>query len=389
MVVPGLLVVCVALFALLFLYAVKLFAQALAAIIPRGLPLIGDSLHNIIAAAATLGSVAVEAIMGGLIRPMINFILGPVYSFLNWMRDIEHFAGSVTSELLWLVEHGVTDAVAWAGRLARSLFHAAEVYAVALVHHLAAALLHDIALVKTYATNLAHAWAVRLTNLINLARVYAHALVHTLAIDVLHDIALARSYALSLTNHLAVDVTRDLAKIGARIDGITAASVGLIDAGITKAITVSEAYTLGQIGQVIHLVDVDGVRELAAAWPGVIDDVDALVGVVSTDLPDIAAALRSIPRAVPTDLTGALAAAGALAIPAIRYMRECGVPNCRNLSKYGRDLAELSNLFGAGALIALLAELVTDPEGAARDTVGVLGTVLGDAVGAARDLVGR
>lgn len=387
-IVPGLAVVVVALFALLFLYAVKLFAQALAAIIPKGLPIIGDSLHNIIAAAAALGSAAVEGIMGGLIRPIINLILGPVFAFLNWIRDIEHLAASVAGELNWLVLHGVTDALRAVERTVRAWVSAARTYALALVHHLATALVHDLAVVKAAVLSTLSHWVNTLEHLVTLARVYALTLVHNLAADVVHDIALARTYALGLTNHLATAVTRDIGRIEATIKGLEATSTALVAAGVAQAIKVSEAYSAAAIDKAINLVDVEGAKVLAAAWPGIIDDVDALAGVVAADLPDIGAALRSIPRAIPTDIAGALAAAGALAIPAIRYMRECGVPNCRNLSKYGRDLAELSDLVGAGALLAMLAEIVTDPAGAARDTESAAGSLLTGAISAARGLLG-
>jgi len=68
-------------------------------------------------------------------------------------------------------------------------------------------------------------------------------------------------------------------------------------------------------------------------------------------------------------------------------MRECGVPNCRNLSSLGRELHQLLDDLAGGALLALFAALISDPQGTAHWLTDNVGGVVEDAVTGARDLL--
>lgn len=385
--IPGLAAVAAAILAVIVIFAITVFAKAIAGLIPSDIPIL-STLHRLILVIADVGSAAVQWVMADVVRPFINVITGPIVGFIRLLAALQHFASSMASSWVWLIQTAIPRLITKLEAFARAVAHTAEVYAVSLVHHLATAVLHDI----------------------DLAKNYAKALVHGLAAAVLHDIALARAYALFLTHTLAADVTKDLgiiyhdavaisragdAALGralhnleGTVAGITATSIGLVDAGVARAIKVAEGYAADAAANAIHVVDVEAAAALAPAFPGIIDDIDKLIGVIGTDLPDIGAAARAIPRTIPGDLVGALSFAGALSIPMIRFMEQCGVPNCRNLSQYGRELRDLLGALEDGSLIAFLAMLCTDPQGAADVVTNDLAPIIDGAVGAARDLLG-
>jgi hypothetical protein len=112
--------------------------------------------------------------------------------------------------------------------------------------------------------------------------------------------------------------------------------------------------------------------------------VDAAEGALT----DVVAGVRAIAGANVTDLAGVGALAGATALTLTRFLRECGIPNCRNLGKVGRDLQGLFAFAEDGALLGLLAAMITDPAGTATEVENVLGPVARGAVTATRETIG-
>ncbi len=72
-----------------------------------------------------------------------------------------------------------------------------------------------------------------------------------------------------------------------------------------------------------------------------------------------------------------------------RYLRECGVPNCKNLGKFGHDFQAIANAVEAGALLALLVEAAHNPEGAANTVHGLIAGPIHGAASGLRSTVGR
>lgn len=130
------------------------------------------------------------------------------------------------------------------------------------------------------------------------------------------------------------------------------------------------------------------VTDMAGLWQGIITDVDSALDVAGQDFTDVRDALQSIPRTIGADVPATIAAVGALSLPLLRLARECTMPNCRNLSGLGNLLADLFSAGTDAALVAMLAELVHDPAGAAHDIAATLGPIANDTVELAKTLVG-
>src|SRR6266702_2344491 len=111
------------------------------------------------------------------------------------------------------------------------------------------------------------------------------------------------------------------------------------------------AIALSTATAVVGIFSTDLGKVAAAEWVKITDDVAALEGVIATDLPDIAALARAIPRAIPRELADVIAGGLAVDALAIRYLRECGIPNCKNLHGFGKDLQGLFKLAEGAAFL--------------------------------------
>jgi hypothetical protein len=129
---------------------------------------------------------------------------------------------------------------------------------------------------------------------------------------------------------------------------------------------------------------------VTAAEKDIITIVDgaAVVNAIPDALIDIRDEIASIPRAIPSDLIGALAALGALAVPLLRYLKECGVPMCRDLHGLLDLLGGLQDAAMDAALLAMVAEAIHDPHAAAREFNDIVGPIVRDAESLIKSLIG-
>jgi len=138
----------------------------------------------------------------------------------------------------------------------------------------------------------------------------------------------------------------------------------------------ANAAAAGAVGALVT----DVTTAVHGEWIAITDEVKALEGVIATDLPDIGALVRAIPRAVPIDIAAAITGTMAIDRVLLRYLEKCGIPNCKNLGGFGNLLKDLINVAEGAALLGLLAQAVRDPEGTAAELDSVIGgTVRGAA----------
>lgn len=385
---PALIAIAAALLALLILYGIKYLVLAVAHLMPRNIPVIGDFLYRTILAIGAGAMAVIQWIMADVIRPVINWVLAPVFAFLNWMAGVETAVSVFANQIVWLIADGIPQ-------LAHDLRHRISELADALRSRIAnlrdwavAHVAHAVAVALATALAAVHDARVLARDLVDGARALAHRLHDTLKAWAVAAIAAAVSDLHAVIHQLRLDLVAKIDAVRAIIKTELATAEGYTDTAVSDAIAAMKHATSVAIAGVIQTVDVDTVAPLAAAWPGIIDDVTTLEGVIATDLPDIGAAIRAIPRAVPTDLTGALAIVGAISVPMLRYMRDCGIPNCRNLSSLGRELANLLDDLAGGAFLAMLIALAADPAGTARFLHDNVEPIAEDAIGAARNLIG-
>lgn len=206
-----------------------------------------------------------------------------------------------------------------------------------------------------------------------------------------HDIATRQ--AQRLNGMIAPDAVTSLIQTGyADATSFAQGLFSTVETDIAHALSTAEAFTTTAINGVVGISATDIDNAITGALAGIYTDVDGaitdVVGVLGADDPDILAAVKAIPLAVPTDLAGLAALAGTSTLALTRYLRDCGIPNCQNLSQYGKDLQALLGMVSDASFLAFLVELVEHPGQANTVVQDTFGGVLTAAMAAGKSLLG-
>lgn len=227
-----------------------------------------------------------------------------------------------------------------------------------------------------------------ITSVANTAYAYALALYNqsiAYANAVLHN---AYAYALAVFYQLAGSIANLDATLRALL-GIAVTSLeSQIIAVEQKLTALIQAYVAAAEKDIITIVDGAAVVSLQDVWPNLITDVDGLLAEIPQELIDIRDQIASIPRAIPQSLLDALTGLGALAVPLLRYLKDCGVPMCRDLHGLSDLLGGLTDLAADAALLAFIVDMVSDPHHAAREVSDVVGPITRDAESLFKSLLG-
>jgi hypothetical protein len=152
------------------------------------------------------------------------------------------------------------------------------------------------------------------------------------------------------------------------------------EATAAAGITAARAYALTVAGiarrDAITAVNTTVAVTDAAVWPKLRDEVAALEGVIATDLPALGSLVKAIPRAVPRDLAESIAASAAVDIAITRFLRDCGVPNCKGIGGLARELPKLLEVVEGAAFLGFIAAMIEAPEATARETTDILDPVM-------------
>lgn len=382
--------VLIALLALLLLYALIVLGKVIAHIFPEKIGVSFASIHprSWVEDGVRALQGAVKWIIGDVIRPAVNLFATPAIAVVHFAYGLVNMGVAISSEIAWLVDNGIPELAKRLEHLIAASVAAAEAKAARALDTVHA-LLHDaIAAARAYAAALVHDAVALLAGRIVAARHYALALAN----DVRHDLGLAvssaRHYAAALVATARADLgaaVADLAKTTAAAD---AAAVSLVKSTAAATLVAAEHYAdtaVAAVGAGAGIVDIPAIE---ADLSGLIDDVGSLAGVLGTDLPQLGDLLKGLDLTGPLTATMALTDVLAVSRVATRYMRDCGVPNCRNLHQLGNELHDLLDALAGGAFMALLVALVSDPTGTAHFLHDDVGPLADGAIGAAKHLLG-
>ena len=382
--------VIIALFALLLIGALFILGKVLAQVFPSSIGIGSFSIHPRawIEGGVDALAVGVKWLVGDVIRPLISLILSPVRSLLHWIGQAANLAAVMYEWADWLVRAGIPQL---AGRLAHLIATTAAAVRAYADHRIAA--LSSTAWgwvdnARHYAASLVAALSTKAWGWVDAARHYAASLVAAARRDAWGWVSHARTYAAGLVTAAVHDLSAEITRAEALAKAGDQVVVSLVKSTATRTLTAAEGYTDKAVKAIAGGAAVIDVPALAGDVSGLAQDVTGLIGVLGADLPQLGDLLGELDL---TDaLTATLAMADTLTLSRVltRYLRDCGVPNCRNLSAVGRALHDLFKAVEGAAFLALLVELVSDPAGMAREVNDVLGPVATTAAGHARDLLG-
>lgn len=377
-------------FALLLLLSWKYWGQAVSNTLNFKIGVGGFSFNIFqpILDGLDLAYVATLLVLDSIVAPVANFITAPIAAIEDIMlalRDgivaanhgVSYLINNVTPAAFnFIYENVLTQTIviqAITDQLFNNFSAIISQTAAGLETHIAA----GIGVAETYTD-------ARITDLENT--------LHAVAVDTSQVASLATSAALAEIDAYLPQID-GLIQTGytdavAYADGIYRS----VETDIAGALSSAEAFTTTAIAGVVGISVTDIDQAITGALAGIYTDVDGaitdVVGVLGADDPDILAAVKAIPFAVPTDLAGLAALAGTSTLALTRYLRDCGIPNCQNLGQLGKDLQALLGLVNDAAFLAFLVSLVEHPSAAAVTVSDEFGAAITSTVGAFRSLVG-
>jgi hypothetical protein len=271
---------------------------------------------------------------------------------------------------------------------AMKLYDQANAYVVAVEHTVES----DILRVEVAVT-------AKAVSLFQSALAYAQAGLATLRSDVTAGLAAVEATAandvLNASTVLSADIAaaeRTAAADVAALAATTAAGLAQAGRDITAGVATAEAVAAARLDAVRGVIYTDldtwGTDALKVAWPDASGDIAALRLALGADFPDIAGLLDALAGAGALGLIGTLIRSMATSQAITKLATDCIVPNCRNLSGFGKDLQELLGVVSGASFLAWLVFTIAEPAAAARDTETVIHGLVDGTVTAARDLFG-
>lgn len=379
--------ISIAITAALLIWALAYFVNVISQMIPNwNIPLLGN-IRNAVAGAAQSVESTMSHYLHSAITPLENVLLWPVNVVETLFTKIYNSIATI---------HNV---VGWVARaLIPSILAAAEQFAQAEVGALSAELNGGLTNAINYTTAAA-------ADAVGYADAYTDVVIANVRTDmnnIENFLGAQIQQAVALAQQEVGNVVTELSQVedflGAQIQQAVALASqevstlgGQLTADIVNTLTVSEQFAqntaTAAIGALVTDLDQQLTQDASAIWSGIQTGIGAVDGVIDNALPDILSGLRAIPGSIPTSLPAAITASLAISIPMLKFMEQCGIPNCKNLSQYGRDLQGVLGLAEDIGFMALFIALATDPEGAADEVANVLGPVLNGAVAAGKELL--
>lgn len=294
----------------------------------------------------------------------------------QWTTRMMNAVGAAVYEIGGTIEHVITQvipreaAIAW--RYSNALYWR--------LYHNANNWVHDaIRYSETLYWRLYHTAVTWYHDAISYATVtgiraerYALDLFRTAELDMRRAVDTAEAIALRDLRTAERVLSADISDAIARADDLfhTAETDALRE--VNRAEVIASAQIAAATAGIITDLETWGNQAVDVVWRDAAGDIDALRQVLGDAFPDIQSLLKFLEGAGAAGLIGALIRALAGSAVATRALKDCVIPNCKNLSQLGKDLSELSSVASAAALLGFLGFIAVDPVTAADDTVRVI-----------------
>lgn len=374
--------------ALLFLLAWPVFGKALVRSLSISLPVVGNVIASLVEDVLDDAYAALTYWFDALVTPAVNFLLAPLAAIENTVSSINTVLDAVTNQLGLIYQVQVPQMIAWAGAGADNAYVGALDGALAYTDR-SVDWLRDI-VVSNYDAIEAQLKADEAATATAIANVSAVAVAGGLSALQVSD--LATTAAQAVVGAAVTDLDGLVSSAITTADAYATSLFNRVETDLANGIATAQTYTQTALAGVAGVITTDIDNAISGAISGIWADVDtatqAAIGVIGTDLPDIAAGLKAIPRAIPADIAGVSALTGATAWALSRYLEECGIPNCRNLSAVGRDLQDLFAIVGDASFLTFLLALIRDPGNAAATIDDAFGDAVSTGISEVRSLIG-
>lgn len=388
LIVPAVEICFLAILCALIYFGTPVIVRLIAATIPSNLPVIGDRLARAVESAGAKAENAMKSAIYSQLRWAAKLIRYPVASVKGHLNYLALTVGSLYHMgqriITVTIPHQISTVVKHV-----NVLHAA---AIAFTKAQSAILFHRDDVLHLRAINFSKLQTTILRALVAAQIKATTAYIKAQIAATVHRIDSARGEVLAITHAADVAISHQLSQLYnqavALAHNATAALAGHVEQLYRQSLAHADTAATGAATAAVAALEHDTAIVLGAAWPGLASDVKALEAALGTDLATIGSAVRSIDLTRARTIAEGLAVTTAVSVAALRYMKECGVPNCKNLGGLGHVLHDLQLLIGGEALFTLVAEFAHDPNQAAHTVIDEVGNVVEDLTSNFRHLIG-
>lgn len=388
LVLPAVDIALLAILCLLVYFGTPIIVRLIAATIPSNLPVIGDRLVKAVENAGAKAENAMKAAIFSQLRWAAKLIRYPVASIKGHFNYLALTVGSLYHMGHRIVTVTIPHQISAVNHRIGVLYAAAIAYtksqSAILFHRDDVLHLRAINFTKLQATILRALVATQIASLTGYVK--AQLLATSQRITAVRADVLARAHAADAALSRVIEQRYHQALAFAT--SATTVLAGHVEQLYRQSLAHADTAALGAASSAVAALEHETAIVLGRAWPGLAGDVTALEAVLGTDLAAIGSAVRSIDLTKARTIAEGLAVTTAVSVATLRYMKECGVPNCKNLGGLGHVLHDLELLLGGEALFALVTEFAHHPESAAHTVIDEVGNVVEDLTSNFRHLIG-
>lgn len=379
--------VLAALVALLIILAYKPLSTVIVSLLSVNIPVVGGALGDLVARGLDGVYTASLLFLDNYVQPIINVVLGPVAAVENAFEVVRGALDVYAAAIATFAEVDIPAALQAGLGITDQQLNIVELYVEGLI------------------TPEFQSFTTATDGVIQSYFRTAESDIAALAqrVAALPSVVAAAGLSATDVENLASTVARGAiaaaeTTIGAQIQlaytdatGYARSLITGVEADISRGVADAEQFATTAVNQAIGVITTDIDNDILGALAGIWTDVGAAIpeleGVIGTGDADILDALKRIDWTIPGSIAGVASLAGVTALTLTRFLRDCGIPNCQNLSQFGKDLSGLTALVGGADLTALLVELIHDPSNAYSTVESGFGAIITGAVSTARELL--
>lgn len=377
-----------ALAALLFLLAWQQYGQFITNTLSVNLPVVG----NVIGSAVAKGLEAAYQVVAGwfdsVVTPAAQFILSPVAAIENTFGALL-LAAENAYNVAWSTIHVRIPQVLAQGALGLGILSAELTQVIAANFDNAVSYANQVGASAVATSASYYAQAIH----------YADTIGAQVTAEVVSDLALATHYAdevgasaVATATALVGDAVHYADTIGATAEGYALGLFTRAETDLGAVLTQSEAFASEAITAAASAAAALETTAISAALGGLYTDLDTAITDTTTVIgdadADIRDALGRIDLTVPRDIAGVAALAGATALTLTRFLRDCGIPQCKSLGGLVNDLAGITSILGDAAFLEFLVEMIQHPSQAGELFTDTFGALIDAGVSTAESIIG-
>lgn len=375
------------LMALLFLLAWAQWGHAITQTLNVNVPIIGNAIGRLVSEALEASYLVLLGWFDAAVTPVADFIIRPIVAIESIFDALNGMGQSTLNAVISITTVKIPAAIGVAGQFTTSIGAYILTQVGGWVATLQSVVVAGLATERAFASAAVAAANQYTLNLANYLQGQFAAGLATLQSVVAAGLAAEHTFTLDAYN-AAVNFTDTAYNAATHYSDQLAAAAA---ADLAAAVATTESYALTTATEAVGVLATDLDNEvtasLTAIWPDIATVIPELEGVIGTGDADILDALGRIDWTIPANLAGVASLAGVSALTLARYLKDCGIPNCQNLSQFGRDLQAAIAVVDDVAFIAFLLELIHDPAAAADLVESSVGDLIDAGLSAGRALL--